>query len=165
VQDDLAGATVPDPAFWVKLEAGLTGAGQYNEGKLTNETITGSAPLVEATAEIADPESPLFGQVVHLLETEERFLRAGQAGRVQDDQMQLITGALENNILRHAYPVGVGALNPIARVTGYGSGGSTGGIIGIDFNSSRSPDARTSETTDGETRAKNIGVSVYLRIK
>jgi hypothetical protein len=161
VQDDLAGATVPDPTFWVKLEAGLTGAGQYNEGKLTNETITGSAPLVEATAEIADPESPLFGQVIHLLETEERFFRAGQAGRVQNDQMQRIIGSafFDSTNLSGTGAISRGATG--ANRTSLGS--STAGAL--VFNSANSPDARASSTTDGETRAKNIGVSVYMRIK
>lgn len=169
VQEDLIGATVPSHELYIKLEAGLTGAGQYNEGKLTNETVTGSAPLVVATAEIADPESPLFGQVVHLLETEERFLRAGQAGRVQNDQMQMITGSAQIGAnYREEINNSAGAFSGtgVTRVS-YNSdnGTNTNGTSTLQFNSANSPSARVSSTTNGETRTKNIGVSVYLRIK
>jgi hypothetical protein len=169
VQEDLLGATTPDPERYIKLEAGLTGVGGYNEGKLTNEVVTGSAPLVEATAEIADPESPLFGQVIHLLETEERFLRAGQAGRVQNDQMQRVTGTaglLRDGVVQSTN--GEGALHftrfdgPVAQSAN--TSGSANQTT-LTFSSANSPNARVSSTTDGETRAKNIGVSVYMRIK
>ena len=167
VQEDIVGATVPSHELYIKLEAGLTGAGQYNEGKLTNETITGSAPLVEATAKIADPESPLFGQIIHLLETEERFLRAGQAGRVQNDQMQRLTGTIQarGNSSVDSSRAGV-FISSSYDYDAYWIGSvSSLSRNSIRFDSTNSPSARTSATTDGETRAKNIGVSVYLRIK
>ena len=175
VQTDLTGAEEPDPNTHIKLEAGLTGVDEYNEGKLNNESVTGSAPLVVATAEIVDAESPLFGQTVHLLETEERFLRAGQAGRVQDDQMQRITGEI-SSIDNNATNVGladarglIGAFSgetPAARAFTSQIGGVERSTQGKTlFNSASSPDARASSTADGETRAKNIGVSVYMRIK
>ena len=170
VQTDLVGAAIPDGDKHIKLEAGLTGTGEYNEGKLNNESVTGSAPLVEATAEIVDEESPMNGQVVHLLETERRFLRAGEAGTVENDQMQRITG-----YIRRSNGIGVinknqaneeGALSPrgsdsLDLLEPFSS--SSG--AGVEFDSANSPDARASDTTDGETRAKNIGVSVYMRIK
>ena len=163
VQTDLTGAEEPDPDTHIKLEAGLTGAGEYNEGKLGSESVTGSAPLVVATAQITDAESPLNGQTVHLLETERRFLRAGNAGTVENDQMQRITGSVNslNPPFREATYSGVFLEGQTGnRFDGSGPGGST-----FDFDSSGSPDARTSATTDGETRAKNIGVSAYMRIK
>ena len=164
VQTDLTGAEEPDPATHIKLEAGLTGAGQYNEGKLGSESVTGSAPLVVATAQITDAESPLNGQTVHLLETERRFFRAGLAGTVENDQMQQITGAFD---LTRA-----GSLGHTGVFTGTndGNASTSGSATGVGdrtvlFASADSPDARVSDTTDGETRAKNIGVSVYMRIK
>ena len=172
VQSDLTGAEEPDPASHIKLEAGLTGAGGYNEGKLDNEYVSGSAPLVEATAEIVDAESPLNGQTVHLLETERRFLRAGNAGTVENDQMQRITGRIQSNGFEGLFGTsiqdftieGAFSLNDIG---GDRRDGSRSGDFPYEmlFNSADSPDARVSETTDGESRPKNIGVSVYMRIK
>ena len=172
-QTDLAGAEEPDPNTHIKLEAGLTGAGQYNEGKLGSESVTGSAPLVVATAEIVDAESPLNGQVVHLLETERRFLRAGEAGTVENDQMQRITGDTQQQTNRGVFrdrPNDGGALqSPAQGYISYSTSTQntfgTNSFAGLFFNSANSPDARASNTTDGETRAKNIGVSVYMRIK
>ena len=173
VQTDLTGAEEPDPETHVKLEAGLTGSGQYNEGKLDNESVSGGAPLVEATAEIVDSESPLNGQTVHLLETERRFLRAGEAGTVENDQMQRITGEQRSAGHKRAYFSArpgefAGALQPRTDETLLASAaldGVNNASDGVVFDSSDSPDARASATTDGETRAKNIGVSVYMRIK
>ena len=174
VQTDLTGAEEPDPASHIKLEAGLTGAGDYNEGKLNNESVSGSAPLVEATAEIVDAESPLNGQTVHLLETERRFLRAGESGTVENDQMQRITGDYNQNMVgprsttvgdpptfNGAFSSSVWSVN----TRDYADGTNTRPETDMFFNSANSPGARASGTTDGETRAKNIGVSVYMRIK
>ena len=174
VQTDLVGAAIPDGDKHIKLEAGLTGSGEYNEGKLNNESVTGSAPLVEATAEIIDSESPLNGQTVHLLETERRFMRAGEAGTVENDQMQRITGIFEispkegstNETIERANgaftDLGFTGANARSEIN---DSSTTKDAQVVDFDSTNSPDARTSPTTDGETRTKNIGVSVYMRIK
>ena len=160
VQTDLTGAEEPDPDTHIKLEAGLTGAGQYNEGKLGSESVTGSAPLVVATAQITDAESPLNGQTVHLLETERRFLRAGNAGTVENDQMQRVTGAFLSAAPGSATRVEEGAFSFRESVSSNGyTGGGERDIY--DFDSADSPDARTGDSTV----VKNIGVSVYMRIK
>ena len=164
VQTDLTGAEEPDPDTHIKLEAGLTGAGQYNEGKLGSESVTGSAPLVVATAQITDAESPLNGQTVHLLETERRFLRAGEAGTVENDQMQQITGQFDT-FSQSLAGAASGAFSGAQLASPVIASGGSFNRIGIFLDSANSPDARASETTDGETRAKNIGVSVYMRIK
>ena len=168
VQTDLTGAEEPDPKTHIKLEAGLTGESDYNEGKLDNESVSGSAPLVEATAEIVDSESPLNGQTVHLLETERRFLRAGEAGTVENDQMQRIAGTIDARGLRTGSTASFtssGALDlQQGEFSGLGSGTTESSGL-LTLNSANSQDARASDTTDGETRAKNIGVSVYMRIK
>ena len=164
VQTDLTGAEEPDPASHIKLEAGLTGTGEYNEGKLDNEFVTGSAPLAEATAEIVDAESPLNGQTVHLLETERRFLRAGNAGTVENDQMQRITGSFTGALSRYSTEDGA-FVNGDRVANDVFEGGHRGGREQWYFDSIGSPNARVSSTTNGETRAKNIGISVYMRIK
>ncbi len=82
-----------DPRFrYVLCTAGEDGVGGYNEGILTGETVTGSAPLVEATAVVDLDGSPFDGLTIHLVNTEERFIGAAESERVQDDSLQEITG-------------------------------------------------------------------------
>ncbi|GGA47256.1 hypothetical protein [Pelagibacterium lentulum] len=100
--DGTVGAAIPpaDPGdglgVWIELTAGLTGSGQFNEGKLTSESVTGSAPLVNATAVVAWGGSPMNGQTIRLLNTEERYLmpRSASIGNVANDQVQQMTGTL-----------------------------------------------------------------------
>ena len=162
VQTDLTGAEEPDPATYIKLEAGLTGGGQYNEGKLDNESVSGSAPLVEATAEIVDAESPLNGQTVHLLETERRYLMPGDSpGTVAFDQMQQITGKFAGGRDEGGGSTALneGAFSLKETSPGVGDGEST--IWRYNFDSANSPDARTGD----HTNVKHIEVAVYMRIK
>ncbi len=77
-----------DPTFrYIILTAGLTGAGQYNEGVLTDETITGSDPTITATAVVSLTGSPMDGQTIDLINTSRVFLRPGPAvGPIVDSQ-------------------------------------------------------------------------------
>ena len=171
VQDDLSGAEIPDSDKYIRLTAGEDGSGQYNEGKLDNESISGSSPLIEATADIADSSSPMFGQTVHLINTEEAFLRPREtAGELQFDQMQKITGDTGANHMRMGNTInGINLGNGALSITGNSPNGRGSAedtsYEGIAFDSSNSPDARTSDTTDGETRPKNLSVTAYMRIK
>src|SRR5690606_15300727 len=77
--DHIPGCPIPptgSPDFrFIKLTAG----GAYNAGVLTNESVTGTEPLVIATAEISLAGSPVNGATVHLINTERRALRAGES--------------------------------------------------------------------------------------
>ncbi|WP_323026530.1 hypothetical protein [Castellaniella sp.] len=88
----VGGAPVPptdNPAFrYVLLTAGQTGAGGYNEGVLTSETVTGTSPLIEATATVNLAGSPMNGQLLHLINTEGRFVGAGAVEAVENDMFQ-----------------------------------------------------------------------------
>lgn len=146
----------------------LTASDSYNTGVLTSESVSGSAPLVVATAVISLSGSPINGETVNLINTERRFLRAGSSGTVENDQMQQITGAA--NALLHAsstVPLIGSVTGAIGLRAAYGanyiSGQAAGPTIqdGIDFNSANSPNARTGT----ETRSKNIGVTYFMRIK
>lgn len=77
-----------DPNFrYVILTAGLTGAGQYNEGVLTSETVTGSDPTITATAVVSLAGSPMDGETIDLINTSRVFLRPGPAaGLIVDSQ-------------------------------------------------------------------------------
>ena len=162
--DHIPGDDPPDnsgAAKYIRLTAGQSGAGGYNEGLLTDEIVDGSFPLVEATAEIA--VGPLAGQRVALLNTEEAFLRAREtSGVLQMDQMQRIEGRVQAG---DGTPVTSGAFT-------FSSDGSslrglqetTGRDGGLIFDSANSPDARVSSTTSGETRSKNRSATAYMRV-
>ena len=154
--DHMAAAIIPDNQGDVKFIK-LTANDSYNDGLLINEVVSGSAPLVEAEAEIA--VGPLTGQVVPLINTEQRFLRAGASGTKQMDQMQRIFGQMGRF-------TGDGTTNGAISRGGTSSSFSTGSFDRrqFTFNSANSPDARASETTDGETRPKNITATYYMRI-
>lgn len=85
-----------DPRFrYVLCAAGEDGVGGYNEGILTDETITGSAPLITATATVSLSGSPLNGLTIHHINTEGRFVGAGEAEAFEDDSLQNITATLQ----------------------------------------------------------------------
>lgn len=73
VVSTLAAADAPptDQAYrFIKLVAGESFAGGYNDGVITGETVSGSYPNVTATGVIADASSPFDGQTVELISTE-----------------------------------------------------------------------------------------------
>lgn len=63
----------PDYRF-VALVAGLTGAGGYNQGALSNEVVSGSDPTITATATVA-AAGPMNGKTIELIGTSRAFLR------------------------------------------------------------------------------------------
>lgn len=69
-------------AKYIELSTGKEGAGGYNFGLIDNVIVSGSSPLTVITAEIILSNSPLFGQLVHLLNSEGRFIFAGNGGTV-----------------------------------------------------------------------------------
>jgi hypothetical protein len=152
------------------LTAGESGVGEYNETILTGETVTGSAPLVVATAVINLAASPIDGLTVNLLNSEGRYIKPGTtSGAVANDKMQQITGTVstqsDQGIIRTdaAQPTGsdlqgafsIGSNTYSNRV---GTGGGTS--AGLDFDSADSPNARTGTSTD----VKNIQKTYYMRI-
>ena len=160
VDTSLTGVEIPPSAVtdivYIELTAGLTGAGQFNEGKLTNESVTGSVPLVNATARISVTDSPMNGQTVRLINTESRILRPSTVpGALQNDALQNITGGLRLN-KTSSVPSGAFAQSEVSgnSITGQNDAGTE-----VTFDASRV--ARTAN----ETRMKNVGVKAYMRVK
>ena len=146
----------------------LTASDSYNTGVLTSESVSGSAPLVQATALISDPSSPMNGQTVQLINTERRVIRAGSSGTVEADAMQRITGdwsRMVSTVPPIRSDITIEPSGAFGRTAFSGSG--PGGIsfsqngAGLTFDSSGSPGARTAD----ETRPKNIGADYYMRIR
>ena len=159
--DHMVAAIIPDNQGDVKFIK-LTANDAYNDGLLINEVVSGSAPLVEAEAEIA--VGPLTGQVVPLINTEQRFLRAGASGLTQNDAMQRLVGSVAQGRFAVASRAGVFQLSS-AQTSIVASGSHSGGLL--RFDSFYSPHARTTGNGSGEggeTRPKNITATYYMRI-
>ncbi|CUA90941.1 Phage T7 tail fibre protein [Chelatococcus sambhunathii] len=157
--DHIPGVPTPptDKAYrYVKLTAGLTGAGGYNNGILTSETVSGSAPLVNATAVVSLTGSPLNGQTLRLINTERRFVRAGDiAGSVQDDAFQ----GHRHLPLNPSWPFM--HRNGSENFSGGGAPLSSISTTGDPTTDGSSGAPRTST----ETRPRNIWATYYMRIK
>lgn len=166
IDDGLDGLAVPptDQAYkYIELTAGLTEEGGYNEGLLGEETLTGSSPEVTATAEIILEESPFFGKTVHLINTERMFLRAGDAGIIQNSQNKAHTHtgtALSAGAHTHTVS--------ISMASGAGNGGSVNGANGNSKTTSSSGDHTHTLSINSsggeEARPRNIGVRYFRRI-
>lgn len=162
VWSHLAGVDIPpndNPNYrYIKL----TASDSYNDGVLTSESISGSAPHVQATAVISDAGSPLNGQTVQLVNTGRWLLRPGQSGVVELDAMQNITAGIT---IASTDATGVngspsGALAASVNGNGLGrNGGSAVNNFNYTFDASRV--ARTATAT----RDKSIGADYYVRIR
>lgn len=142
LQDNITGVSAPptDQDYrYILLTAGEDGVGEYNEGILISESVSGSAPLVVATAVVDDADSPIDGQTVRLINTERRFLRAGSAGTLQDSQN-----------LAHSHNQGY--------LASFGVAASAGPLLGGD-------QVNTGSSGGDEARPRNVGVTYYMRIK
>lgn len=151
--DNIAGVPLPptDKSYrFVELTAGKTGAGQYNEGCLTSESTSGSAPLVNSTAVVSLSGSPLLGQTIRLINTERRFMRfSATAGELQDDALQ------EH---RHPSPTG-------NQSVGFSAGGAV-----LDYGSGANVHRQDIMGTGNgrmstETRPRNMSGKGFLRIR
>jgi hypothetical protein len=190
IWDHIAGVNAPDnsgAAKFIRLTAGQSGSGGYNEGLLTDESVSGSAPLIEADAEIA--VGPMEGERVPLLNTEGAFIRPGtSSGTLQMDQMQEhrhFTGVVtSDNTADNAAYIGEGHTlasdidrrSTTARVKETTSGGarrfgatsgpiSTDQTIGYAGSNNTFPEAdQTNARKGNETRPKNRQATYYMRI-
>lgn len=145
------------PVF-ILLTAGESDPGEFNHGKLTSESVSGSDPQVIATAVISFAGSPINGQTIDLINTEKRFLRPGVlSGTKQADAFQ---GH------RHG-PMAAGGSSGGA----YGWSGSTNGASSLTAaTGSHSGDPITDGANGtpriaNETRTKSVSRVFYMRIK
>ena len=163
--DNLNGVSAPDNSGELKYIK-LTADDSYNDGLLDNEHIFSSGPILQAMAEIADPESPLNGETVRLLNTEERYLKPGTSpGDVAFDQMQKMTGAFKRGAGGSANGPIRGAADDLegALMTGPSTPGSPAGSddAGRELLFDSSIAARTGDRTD----VKHLEATFYMRIR
>jgi len=155
VFDHLTGVSPPPTNNSAYRYIKLTAGDAYNDGVLTAESVSGSAPLVIATAQISLSASPMNGQTVQLINTERRVLRAGESGVVQQDAFQ---GHKVQTIGQYGRTALSGSQD--ANGTGLRSpnvwGGPTADLTDDGVNGT--------PRTANETRMKNVGATYYMRI-
>lgn len=164
----LGDETVPprDKAYrYIKL----TASDAYNAGVLSSEIVSGSEPLLLATAVVSLAGSPFNGRTVSLINTERRVLRGAEASG------ELLFDAVQGHA--HMQAVGEDGVNGnTPNTSNTFDGGLTSGNVGIRRSTGPVLNAVTirGAITDGasgalrsggETRAKSISVTYYLRIK
>lgn len=146
----LAGVSAP-PTDKTYRYIKLTASDAYNAGVLISESVSGSAPLVVATAVVNLAGSPLNGQTVSLINTEKRVLRASTtSGELLNDAMQGHT---------HVYSA------PVTGPFAGGAGGLQSGLTSQNTGNAVSDGSNGTPRTANETRAKSIGATYYMRIK
>ncbi|WP_417733130.1 hypothetical protein [Rosistilla oblonga] len=150
VWDHITGVSAPDnsgASKYIVLTAGEDGVGEYNEGLVTNEVVSGSDPTITATVDIDYASSPIDGQTVDLINTSRRFLRPGTSGTTADSAL----GAHTHGVLTRDG----GGASPGNMPLGWSSGGSSPGAAFA---------GGATSTGDAETRPRYIGATYYMRI-
>jgi len=152
--NNLAGAAIPSSTKEYRYIT-LTASDPYNAGVLVNETVSGSFPLVVASAVISLAGSPMNGQTVSLINTEQRLLRGSMVpGQLLQDALQSITGSMSYASVNGA--TGAFAFNRVGQGATYDGANAVGTVT---F------DASLVARTAAETRAKSVGVVYFMRIK
>ncbi|MDP9031512.1 MAG: phage tail protein [Pseudomonadota bacterium] len=150
----LAGAAIPSRAKAYRYIT-LTASDPYNGGALVSESVAGSFPLVSASAVISLEGSPMNGQTIKLINTEERLLRGSMSpGQALQDALQNITGTL-----------GLASVGSASGALSFARAGSGATYDGANAVGSVTLDASLVARTANETRVKSIGVVYFMRIK
>lgn len=145
VWDDIPGCPKPDnsgAARFIKLSAGEDGVGDYNDGLLASESVSGSSPNIIATAVIDYVSSPMHGETVTLINTSRQFIRPGTSGVTQDDLLAA-----------HAHTTALAIASDNGQYANFGGGSPS--VVGY---------RATGSYGGEETRPRNIGATFYMRI-
>jgi len=132
----------------------------YNSNILIEQTVSDADPLITATARINLPASKMHGKVIHLINTEKRYIVANSLQNiVRDDAIQNITGTAAGVINDYyKYPAMVsGAFEKGPHSASVGSGSSVDQSTLI-FNASRVV------RTDTSTHGRDISRIFFMRV-
>ena len=90
----------------------------------------------------------------------------GGLGEVLEDQTQKLTGNWTRTNAGDIANTLTGVFSPSQSTTGnISTSGTTSAFRGINFDSATSPDARTSSTTNGETRVSSLGTIFIIKAR
>ncbi|MCR9385295.1 hypothetical protein [Vibrio metoecus] len=138
----------------------------YNDDILSNEIVSGVAPVLSITAEINFPDSPLHGQRVELRNSSKPFSRAGDnGGIVRGDTMRNITASAQvvgNNSTEGVVLTGDGAIKSgpmTSSSTGFSSV-TTPNVRSTSFNF----DASRVVPTSNQVQPVHIEESYFMKI-
>lgn len=148
---------------YIKLSANDS----YNAGILVSETVSGADPNMWATAVIQLSGSPLNGQTVRLINTERRFLRAGNAGTLEDSQNQFHShgGWLDNaGNHQHSYQCGRLTMND-ASESGNQRPSRQDTTRMTEWSGNHTHVLHIEGSGGNESRPRNLGINYYMRIK
>lgn len=134
----------------------LTAADSYNSGVLTGEAVSGSSPLIIATATINLAGSPINGLSVNLINTERRFLRGGAVRTVEQDTIQGHSHQVNSRLAN----LSESSNNPVLS-----NNPSTQVLTNIVAGTIVTDGINGTPRIGNETKSKNIGVTFYMRIK
>lgn len=164
-----------DKAYrYILLSAGATGAGLYNAGVLGSENVSGSWPTVNATGVVNLAGSPFNGVTIRLINTERRFIRAGDPGALQDSAFSSHNhsgGTTADGYHDHELTAEIWSNQPSSGGSNFvqpsGSGYYNNNIGGrkVYGGGLHAHAFTTSFSGAEETRARNIGANFYMRIK
>ena len=149
----------------------LTASDSYNAGVLTSESVSGSAPLVQATAVIDDTGSPMNGQTVRLINTERRFLRPGSSGTVEADALQGHWFGDADQVATYPYMVQINqrvGTSPVSNINTLATSStnqdvtSAGQLARVNI---VGDGVNGSPRVDSETRVKSLGADYFMRIR
>lgn len=149
----------------------LTASDSYNTGVLTSESVSGSAPLVQATAVINDAGSPMNGQTVRLINTERRFLRPGSSGTVEADALQGHWFGDADQVATYPYMVQINqrvGTSPVSNINTLATSStnqdvtSAGQLARVNI---VGDGVNGSPRVDSETRVKSLGADYFMRIR
>jgi hypothetical protein len=136
--------------------------------------VVGEGVERKVTAELNMPESPLHGKVITLRNSSSNgvFLRAGEtAGVYKQDQMQRIEGGVTSSGVHAQMRSDTLSVNGAFQFETDPSGtsarpenASLPDRANLKFDSAGSPNARTSDTTAGETAPTHVTAIALLRV-
>lgn len=145
----------------------LSAYDSYNDGVLVSETVSGADPNMWATAVIQLSGSPLNGQTVRLINTERRFLRAGNAGGLEDSQNLFHGhgGWIENSgNHQHSYLGGYLTMNNSSE-SGKQMPSRQDTTRMTDWAGTHTHTLHIEGNGGNESRPRNMGINYYMRIK
>lgn len=163
----LSGVALPptDRAYrYVLLTAGNAGSGQYNAGVLTGEAVSGSDPVVVASAVVSDASSPLNGATIRLINSERRFIRPGTSGSLEESaNKEHNHGGETGGGGAHAHPY-TGTQQQIAQT---GGGGGFFALSRAADTTGAAPAHVHPIASEGgpEARPRSIGAAYVMRIR